>query len=327
MQTHPTYPPRSGYVHKSWKDDDDTYDPVFHIDPSVLANTPPKGRGWADQRDAFRNPRFIERVTWHCGAEGPLLNFYDFDNERRPLNPMGRTGIADRGLLGLYGPNYCADPIVRRPHPYWWHPYYLFKSQVACCLRLDNGKWALPGGVCEKDENGIYQPASITCAREFKEEVMGVNHEMEKQVDEMFSVIHGKPVYGEFVFAGYVDDERATDHAWMVTQAYLFEKDNVTTKLKLRTGDPTEVAGARWLTYPCGLTHANHVELVKLAYKHYPFRPRTIRLVKFMLLWTGLAYLTRPLWPPLSLPVEHAKIDAPDTLQCRYLNETQVVHL
>jgi hypothetical protein len=151
---------------------------------------------------------------------------------------------------------------------------------------------------------------------------MGVNHKMEKQVNQMFSVVNKQPVYGQKVYKGYVDDERATDHAWMVTQAYLFEKDDVTTKLTLRTGDPTEVAGARWLTYPCGLTHANHVELVKLAYSHYPFRVRTIRLAKFMLLWTGLAYLTRPL-QPLSSPVEHAKIDAVDNLQCRYLNETQ----
>ena len=319
MKTHPTYPPRSPFVHKPWEIEDDTYDPVHHIDPCVLANTPPKGRGWADQRDAFRHPLFKhERLNWHCGTESLLVDSVRFDDEGRPLNPAGRTGIADRGLLGLYGPNFCADPIVRRPHPHWWHPYFLFKSQIACCLRLDNGKWALPGGVCDQDDDGAYQAASITCAREFKEEVMGVNHDMEKQVDEMFSLLHGQPIYGKVVYKGKVDDERDTDNAWMVTQAYLFEKNDVTANLKLRTGDPNEVAGARWLTYPCGLSHANHIQLVKIAYELYPYKVPKKRLAKFILLWSCITLA----FTPTFWPVVHATIAAHDNPQCMYLNAT-----
>lgn len=29
-------------------------------------------------------------------------------------NPMGRTGVVGRGLLGRFGPNHAADPIVTR---------------------------------------------------------------------------------------------------------------------------------------------------------------------------------------------------------------------
>ena len=29
-------------------------------------------------------------------------------------NPMGRTGMTGRGLLGRFGPNHAADPIVTR---------------------------------------------------------------------------------------------------------------------------------------------------------------------------------------------------------------------
>lgn len=29
-------------------------------------------------------------------------------------NPMGRTGMRGRGLLGKWGPNHAADPIVSR---------------------------------------------------------------------------------------------------------------------------------------------------------------------------------------------------------------------
>jgi hypothetical protein len=31
-----------------------------------------------------------------------------------PRNPTGRTGLAGRGLLGRWGPNHAADPIVTR---------------------------------------------------------------------------------------------------------------------------------------------------------------------------------------------------------------------
>lgn len=32
----------------------------------------------------------------------------------KPLNPKGRTGLQGRGLLGKWGPNHAADPIVTR---------------------------------------------------------------------------------------------------------------------------------------------------------------------------------------------------------------------
>lgn len=31
-----------------------------------------------------------------------------------PLNPIGRTGITGRGILGRWGPNHAADPVVTR---------------------------------------------------------------------------------------------------------------------------------------------------------------------------------------------------------------------
>lgn len=34
-----------------------------------------------------------------------------------PLNPIGRTGIQGRGVLGRWGPNHAADPIITR----WKH--------------------------------------------------------------------------------------------------------------------------------------------------------------------------------------------------------------
>lgn len=38
---------------------------------------------------------------------------YEIENGR-PLNPFGRTGLIGRGLLGRWGPNHAADPIITR---------------------------------------------------------------------------------------------------------------------------------------------------------------------------------------------------------------------
>uniref|UniRef100_A0A915D508 Nudix hydrolase domain-containing protein n=1 Tax=Ditylenchus dipsaci TaxID=166011 RepID=A0A915D508_9BILA len=84
---------------------------------------------------------------------------YSIDGQGRPQNPMGRTGISGRGLLGKWGPNHAADPIVSR-----------FtkdnKLQYVAIKRADNGLWSLPGGMRDNGE----QDACITAIREFLEE-------------------------------------------------------------------------------------------------------------------------------------------------------------
>lgn len=39
---------------------------------------------------------------------------YRIDPHLGPLNPIGRTGLRGRGLLGRWGPNHAADPIITR---------------------------------------------------------------------------------------------------------------------------------------------------------------------------------------------------------------------
>jgi hypothetical protein len=73
--------------------------------------------------------------------------------EGRPLNPRGRTGLAGRGVLGRWGPNQAADPIVTR----WQRDAATGEivraegSEGRAILefvsieRKDNGGWAIPG--------------------------------------------------------------------------------------------------------------------------------------------------------------------------------------
>ena len=77
-----------------------------------------------------------------------------------PLNPRGRTGMRGRGLLGKWGPNHAADPIVTRFHP------ETGVLQLVAILRADVRRWALPGGMVEAGQ-GI----SGTIRRDFEAEV------------------------------------------------------------------------------------------------------------------------------------------------------------
>jgi len=64
-------------------------------------------------------------------------------------NPVGRTGMEGRGLLGRWGPNHAADPIVTR-----WKRDSEGKVEVVkgkprlefvAIRRKDTGDWAIPG--------------------------------------------------------------------------------------------------------------------------------------------------------------------------------------
>merc|ERR1712127_808956 len=77
-----------------------------------------------------------------------------------PQNPVGRTGMIGRGLLGKYGPNHAADPIVMRPLK--TDPK---KFEFVAIQRGDTKEWAIPGGMVDAGE-----AISATLKREFMEE-------------------------------------------------------------------------------------------------------------------------------------------------------------
>ena len=69
-----------------------------------------------------------------------------------PMNVRGRTGMEGRGVLGRYGPNHAADPIVTR-----WKRDEKGKQvyepssgrpvlQFVAIQRRDTNEWAIPGG-------------------------------------------------------------------------------------------------------------------------------------------------------------------------------------
>jgi ADP-ribose pyrophosphatase YjhB (NUDIX family) len=145
----------------------------------------------------------------YCDYYIKYIEDEDINFAMLPINPYGPTGIGGRGLLEKWGPNHAADPIVIT--------YDLIRKiyQVLVIERKDTpGIFALPSGI--KD---IHESISTTVSRELKEEtnvILDVNT-------------------AQFIYSGYVNDPRNTDHAWLETCVYLFNIDQSQREILLNT--------------------------------------------------------------------------------------------
>lgn len=212
-----------------WAADYPGYAPPYYVAPIVLANDASKRPGgWAD-------PEEIAGLALPTASFcGPLRS----DARGRPLNPCGRTGLAGRGLLGKWGPNYAADPIVTRVDR------TAGRLEMLAVARRDNGQWAIPGGMVDPGEE-----VSKTLARELREET-GASLDMGR---------------GRLIYRGYVDDPRNTDHAWMETTArHLHLDDETAGRLALEAG--SDARAVRWLPLApeaVRALYASHCALVR----------------------------------------------------------------
>ena len=114
-----------------WSEEATSYLPDEFTDDSVL--TKGVAEGWADPPTPQQVTDLMERKSY----EAPIR----FDDAGMPLNPRGRTGLRGRGLLGQWGPNHAADPIVTRYNP------QTGKLQLVALRREDTGQFAVPGGM------------------------------------------------------------------------------------------------------------------------------------------------------------------------------------
>ena len=101
---HPAYPERMKVPdeHVMWDVPWSSYSPPAFTHTAVVDNDcSVKKGGWADPMSvsALTKEEWSQRVS----HEGPVM----FDAQGRPVNPRGRTGLADRGLLGKWGPNHA----------------------------------------------------------------------------------------------------------------------------------------------------------------------------------------------------------------------------
>ena len=163
------------------------------------------------------------RLTYENG--GKIL----FGGDGVPLNPRGRTGLRGRGLLGQWGANHAADPIVTRREP------LTGTMQVLAIKRRLTGEWSLPGGMVKAGDsvsatvnrmlglsNGDAKPGSSLAVHRRAStgrEVFIAPLAKQKDFDEAVQALLRS---GVDVYSGYVDDQRNTDNAWVESRAVHF---------------------------------------------------------------------------------------------------------
>lgn len=185
-----------------------------------------------------------------------------------PLNPRGRTGMTERGLLGRFGPNHAADPVVARFKRSDANGKIVLdangKQQIefVAIKRKDNGQWAIPGGMVEPGDT-----VSLTLKKEFGEEALNT---LEMSPEDKTSALSNiatlfAPKNAVVIYRGYVDDPRNTDNAWMETVVMLFfdPTGELTKEIKLSAGD--DAGAVKWMTIEPGLNlFASHAEFIEL---------------------------------------------------------------
>ena len=261
------YPPRVKLAPgASWDKLPDGYDPADFTDPFVLANAEDveSGKKWADVERPSLGV-LGKRKSFAAGDASSLESVASVDQvTKRFRNPGGPVGLSGRGLLGRYGPNHAADPIVTRFHK--------GRLQVVLVRRRDSDELAFPGGMVDPGST-----VSRTLKGEFTEEAAKPGG----AVDRLFAE-------GErgVVYRGLVDDRRTTDHAWIETTAVHFHAPpGIADELELSVTDIHEVSGVGWYDVDSVTTlyasHKEWLELVKAKFHSptstgaaYPFARR-----------------------------------------------------
>jgi ADP-ribose pyrophosphatase len=173
--------------------------------------------------EPYETPNDVPNMTRR--ALSALIPF-ELDERRWPRNPAGRTGRIGRNLP-KWDENEAADAIVVTGHG--------DARKVLLIKRGDNGWWATPGGMVRDGET-----PHAAVLRELREET-GVTLDPDT-----------KPVVAQ---ALYVDDHRATDHAWVCTTAHLFEVDG-----ELDNAGQDDAVESRWWPFADTDTLAREIE-------------------------------------------------------------------
>jgi len=222
-----------------------------------------QGKEWADpDLGGDFNPEWnsLDKSINRVSHEGP----YQVQGGR-PLNIRGRTGLAGRGVLGKWGPNHAADPIVTRWQRGEDGQVVSDKGtgkqvlEFVAIQRKDTGAWAIPGGMVDPGEK-----VSVTVKREFMEEALDSTGAAKENVGALTEMVDKFFEGGEEVYRGYVDDPRNTDNSWMETVAFNFHDPSgqEVGQLPLQAGD--DAGAIQWMPLDAKvILYASHKDFVE----------------------------------------------------------------
>ena len=188
-----------------------------------------------------------KREIWQNNKLIPLFKTSIQFNNGKPVTPV-LTGLAGRGMLGRFGPNHAADPIVTRYND------ITGELEFVAGLRADTNEelWCIPGGMVDGGES-----VSLTLRREFKEEV--ARNSSEDILDKIFqngTVLYAGPTY---------NDPRTTDQAWIETYVVHYHIDNELSKLLPLTSQPGENRKVSWISCNTPNLYGDHKKFINLA--------------------------------------------------------------
>ena len=235
MNTHPNYPERVFSEPAIYN-----VNCPYYEDISVKNN-----QGiWADFSN-ITETELRERVVWRDNKlitlDEAKINFI----HGKPETPI-KTGIKGRGMLGKFGPNHAADPIVTRINP------NTQDVEFVAAKRIDTGQYCIPGGMVDPGES-----RSQTLRREFEEEVAS-NCDKEV-VDKVFS--NGKLLYAGPTY----NDPRTTDSAWIETYVMHYHISYSTAKKLKLTPQLSENSKVKWISCRHPNLYGDHARYVKIA--------------------------------------------------------------
>ncbi len=221
----PCYPARQALAPSeiSWEVYVCAYIPPYFVADSVLKNDCEKN----PQERVDSDPEDVSKVDHDfVSFEGNVL----FDRNGFPLNPMGRTGIVGRGLLGRWGRNVVVCPLISRINREGLFEILLVQGK-------NDDFWVLPGDV----KNG-------------NESCMDALPRVLKEKTRLDLDFCGATTYYE----GYVDDPRNTDNAWVevVCMGLHFDCENETPLNPIGFGN---IQKAEWVSMARVVSLSLHV--------------------------------------------------------------------
>ena len=197
---------------------------------------------WADpEYQGTPRAKFLstlrKRKTYY--PDGQLKHLEDsieFDKNNRPLYPdiPFNNKFYGRGVLGKWGPNHAADPVLIRSMCTWGR--FLPRYFMLVVQRVDTGQWALAGGMVDPGED-----YTETVVRELHEEAVEVSDGLIESF--MKDKRNQMVLYKGINFS----DPRNTYNAWMETCVVMFMiPTRLSRKMRLRPQEG-ETKQVKWL--------------------------------------------------------------------------------